>query len=151
VRLEESKYKDKFEAKIVLPEGNFYIFKKFVVGEVAQDVHFNWELAQIVLEKVYDYLGSRDVKMAYISNRVNAYSVHPQDWLQFYKERHHLEAFAVVAYNKIGFMNVVLEKIFSQTRIRKFSELEKAVQWVEQLSPGDQVVIDDEEDTAAFN
>ena len=73
------------------------------------------------------------------------------DWLQFYKERHHLEAFAVVAYNKIGFMNVVLEKIFSQTRIRKFSELEKAVQWVEQLSPGDQVVIDDEEDTAAFN
>jgi len=133
MRVEESHLKDKYEAKLVMDSGNFYVFKKYVVGEINEGAHFNWPVALEVIEKVYEHFGSRDIKVAYISNRVYSYSLDPQDWIQFYKERHHLEAFAIVAYNKIGLMNVILEKIFSQTRIKKFSSLEDATNWVEGL------------------
>jgi len=73
--------------------------------------------------------------LAYISNRVNDYTINAKDWPKFYKEQHHLEAFAIVACNKMGLMNVVLEKIFSYTRLQKFSSLDEAVTWVLSLKP----------------
>lgn len=136
MKVEESKYKDRYQKKISLHCGNFYIFDTYVISEISEGVHFNWELAEEVIELVYDHFGSRNIKVAYISNRVNNYSVHAQDWLNFYKERHHLEAFAVVAYSKLGLMNVILEKVFSQIRLKKFSSLDEAVQWVHSLTSG---------------
>lgn len=136
-RIEESTYKNVYLHKLELVSGNFYIFDTFVVGEINEGVHFNWQIAEGVIEKVYEYFGTRDIKVSYISNRVNDYSVHAQDWIQFYKERHHLESFAIVAYSKIGLMNVILEKIFSQTRIKKFENLDKAIEWVSHLNPSD--------------
>lgn len=133
MRVEESEFNDKYETKVVHETGNFYIFKKFIIGEVNEGAHFNWGVAKEIIEAVYEYFGSRDIKVAYISNRVHSYSLDPQDWLQFYKERNHLEAFAIVAYNKIGLMNVILEKIFTQTRIKKFNNLHDAIEWVENL------------------
>ena len=134
MHIESSKYKTLYRFKISEPFGNFYIFDDYIISEINQGVHFNWELAEIVIEQVYEYYGSRDIKVSYISNRVNSYSLYPQDWLRFYKERHHLEAFAIVAYNKIGLMNVILEKLFSQTRIRKFRDLDEAVSWVKEIN-----------------
>ena len=135
LKIENSPYKDLYQKKLSLASGNFYIFEKYVIGEVHEGVHFNWDSASELIELVYLHFGSRDIKVAYISNRVNSYSVHAQDWIQFYKERNHLEAFAVVAYTKIGFMNVVLEKIFSQARVRKFHTMEEAITWIEELKP----------------
>jgi hypothetical protein len=137
LKVEESKYKDHYQKKISLHYGNFYIFEKYVISEISEGVHFNWALAEEVIELVYEHFGSRDIKVAYISNRIYNYSVHAQDWLNFYKERHHLEAFAVVAYTKLGFMNVILEKVFSQIRLKKFSSLDDAVEWVLSLNPCD--------------
>lgn len=133
MKIEDSKYKFSYRHKIAEPFGNFYLFDNYVISEINEGVHFNWELAKGVIEQVYDYYGTRDIRVSYISNRVHSYSLHPQDWLRFYKERHQLEAFAVVVHNKIGLMNVILEKLFSQTRIRKFHFLEDAVNWIEAL------------------
>ncbi len=132
MRVEESKYKDLYEKKVVLESGSFYFFEKYIIAEIDEGVHYDWEAAKKMVDKAYEHYGE-EPKVAYITNRVNSYSVDPQDWLKFYKERHHLEAYAIVAYNRIGLMNVVLEKLFSQTRIRKFSHLDDAVEWV--LSP----------------
>lgn len=134
MRLEETKYRSEYLHKIDESIGSFYIFEHFVLSEINEGVHFNWELAEKVIEQVYSYYGSREIKVAYISNRVNSYSLYPQDWLRFYKERHHLEAFAIVAYNKIGLMNVILEKLFSQTRIRRFADLDEAIDWIKELN-----------------
>ena len=95
-------------------------------------MHFNWEIGKEIIELAYKHYGE-DIRVAYISNRVNDYSVNAQDWLKFFNERHHLEAFAIVAYSKIGLMNVILEKIFVQTKIRKFDSLEAAITWVLRL------------------
>jgi len=137
LKVEESKYKDLYQKKISLHYGNFYIFDTYVISEISEGVHFNWALAEGVINLVYEHFGSRDIKVAYISNRINNYTVHAQDWLNFYKERHHLEAFAVVAYSKLGLMNVILEKVFSQVRLKKFRDLDSAVEWVLSLKPGE--------------
>lgn len=129
MRVEESKYKHNYIKKVVLAFGNFYFFEKYIIAELNHGIHFNWEKGRELIDVAYEHYGE-DAKIAYISNRVNSYSVDPQDWIKFYKERHHLEAYAIVAYNKIGLMNVMLEKLFSQTRIRKFSDLDAAVEWI---------------------
>ena len=141
LKIEDSPYKDLYQKKLSLASGNFYIFEKYVIGEIHEGVHFNWDIAREVIELVYLHFDSRDIKVAYISNRVNSYSVHAQDWINFYKERNHLEAFAVVAYTKMGFMNVVLEKIFSQARMRKFHSMEEAIAWIGELKTQPTTVI----------
>lgn len=138
MRIEESKYENGYDKKVTIKSGDFYFFKKFVVAEIAEGVHFDWELAKEVIAMAYDHYG-QDIRVAYISNRVNSYSVNAPDWLNFYKERHHLEAIAIVAYDKMGIMNVVLEKIFNQTRLRKFKSLDEAVAWVSTIKDSSEV------------
>ena len=129
IKVEGSKYRDHFLKKLEFEFGNFYIFEEYVIGEVAEGVHFNWSLAEQVIHSVYDYFGTKDIKVAYISNRVNSYSVQPKDWMQFFKERHLIKCIAVVAYNKLGWMSVVLEKIFSNAPIKKFKDMDSAIDW----------------------
>ncbi|MEL6810531.1 MAG: hypothetical protein AAFP76_04280 [Bacteroidota bacterium] len=130
LRVEDSKYKDKYREKLSLDSGNYYIFDKFVIGEVNEGEHFDWETAKVVIQRVYLHFGTTDIKVSYISNRINSYSVQPKDWLIFFKERHKIKSIAVVAYNKMGMMSVVLERIFSKAPIRKFDNLDKAIHWV---------------------
>ena len=137
MKIEESKYKFIYRHKISEPFGNFYIFDDYVISEINEGIHFNWALAEIVIEQIYDSFGSRNVKLSFISNRINSYSLHPQDWMCFYKQGYQLQAYAIVAYNKIGLMNVILEKLFSQTRIRKFHHLDDAVNWIEEIKTRD--------------
>lgn len=129
MRVEDSKYNNLYDKKVSLKSGNLYFFKKFIITEMNEGVHFNWEMAQDSIAEAYEHYGE-DNKVAYISNRVNSYSVNAQDWLKFYQHRHHLEAIAIVAYNKVGLMNVEIEKIFNQTQLRKFNKLDDAVNWV---------------------
>ncbi len=129
VAVEKSKYREHFLKKLSFDFGNFYIFEEYVIGEISEGVHFNWDLAKQVIDAVYDYFGTTDLTIAYISNRVHSYSVQPKDWMQFFKERHHIKCIAVVAYNKMGWMSVVLEKIFSNAPIKKFKDMDSAIDW----------------------
>ncbi|GAB5399574.1 MAG: hypothetical protein Aureis2KO_11590 [Aureisphaera sp.] len=129
VKVENSKYREHYLKKLEFDFGNFYIFDTYVIGEISEGIHFNWDLASKVIYAVYDYFGTTDLKVAYISNRVNSYSVQPKDWMQFFKERHHIKCIAVVAYSKLGWMSVVLEKIFSNAPIKKFKDLDSAIDW----------------------
>ncbi|RMA64432.1 hypothetical protein [Ulvibacter antarcticus] len=132
MRVEDSKYKDSYERKVVLDSGNYYFFKKFIVAENKTGIHFTWEVAKEVISLAYEHYGD-DIQVTYISNRVNEYTLKAQDWLNFYKERHHLEAIAIVAYNKLGIMNVILEMVFNHIKFRKFNSLDDAINWVDSL------------------
>lgn len=132
MKLEDSPLiKDCF-VKISEPFGNFYIFEKFVISEIAEGVHFDWSKASCLIEKVYQYFGSRDVDINYISNRVHSYSVNAQDWLKFYKKRHKLARVAVVAYEEKGLLSVKIEKMFSKSKYKTFHTLDNAVKWAAQ-------------------
>ena len=89
---------------------------------------FNWSKAEKIIDVAYEVSG-KDRPIAYISNRINNYSVVPTDWLKFYKNRHKLEFYSIVAYNNSGLTSVILEKLFFKDKIRQFSSLEDAVGW----------------------
>lgn len=128
MRIEDSKYKDQYVKKITVVEGIYYFFDRYIVTEMNEGIHFDWTVAKKLIDLAYIHYG-KDIKVVYISNRINDYTIAPKDWLTFYYERHHLEAIAIVAYTKIGLMNVVLEKIFNQTRFKKFIALDDAINW----------------------
>ena len=89
---------------------------------------FDWSIAKKIIRVAYEVLG-RDKPIAYISNRIHNYSVVPTDWLKFYKHRHQLEFYSIVAYNNSGLASVVLERMFFRNKIRQFSNLEDAIKW----------------------
>ncbi|WP_036381124.1 hypothetical protein [Muricauda sp. MAR_2010_75] len=108
--------------------GVFYFFDGLVISEIKEGVVFNWTMAKKIINIAYEILG-KDNPIAYISNRIHNYSVIPTDWLKFYKNRHQLEFYSVVAYNKGGLSSIVLEKMFFKDNIRQFSDLENAIKW----------------------
>lgn len=108
--------------------GIFYFFDGLVISEMKEGAIFNWDIAEKIILVAYQVLG-KDKPIAYISNRINDYSVVPTDWLKFYKHRHRLEHYSIVAYNKSGLASVVLERMFFRHKIRQFSNLENAIKF----------------------
>ncbi|MCL6266752.1 hypothetical protein [Flagellimonas myxillae] len=108
--------------------GIFYFFDGLVVSEVKEDVVFNWNMAKKAIDAAYEIIG-REKPIAYISNRINNYSVVPTDWIKFYTHRNQLEFYSVVAHNKSGLASLILERMFFKNSIRQFSDLETAINW----------------------
>lgn len=108
--------------------GVFYFFDGLVISEIKEDVVFNWNMAQKAIDAAYEIIG-REKPIAYISNRINNYSVVPTDWLKFFTNRHQLELYSVVAYSKSGLASIILERMFFKNNIRQFSDLESAIKW----------------------
>ncbi|UBZ15923.1 hypothetical protein LDL77_09445 [Flagellimonas marinaquae] len=76
--------------------GTFYFFDGLVISEMNEGETFNWDIAETIIKVAYEVLG-KDKPIAYISNRIHNYSVVPTDWLKFYKHRHKLEFYSIVA------------------------------------------------------
>jgi len=116
----------------LLESGNYYFFEKFIVSEIHEGVHFNWKKAKEVIDLAYQYYGP-EPKLVYVSNRVNSYSIVPQDWVKFFKEKHPLKAMAVVCNKKAGMSNLVFEKLFFTSIIKRFTTLKEATIWANDL------------------
>lgn len=108
--------------------GIFYFFDGLIISEMNEGETFDWSIAEKIIDAAYEILGE-DKPIAYISNRINNYSVVPTDWLKFYKNRHKLELYSIVAYNKNGLASIILEKMFFKDSIRQFTDLESAISW----------------------
>ncbi|MAZ72546.1 MAG: hypothetical protein CMC70_05300 [Flavobacteriaceae bacterium] len=130
MKLENSPFLKNCLIKFSEPFGEFYLFEKFIVSEINEGVHFDWEKAEILINRVHEYFGTTEVEINYLSNRVHSYSVTAQDWLKFYQERHTVDRVAIVAYEKKGFLSVQLEKMFTKSNYKTFNSLEEAVEWL---------------------
>ncbi len=108
--------------------GIIYFFDGLIISEINEGEVFDWSIAERIIDAAHQILDS-DKPIAYISNRVNNYSVVPTDWLKFYRNRHKLEFYSVVAYNKSGLASIILEKMFFKDNIRQFTDLENAIKW----------------------
>nr|WP_299343888.1 hypothetical protein [Allomuricauda sp.] len=108
--------------------GVFYFFDNLVISEINEGVLFGWEMATKAVEAAYEIIG-RDNAIAYISNRVNSYSVVPTDWRKFYFNRHQLDFYSVVGNTQGSFASLILERMFFRNNIRQFSDLETAIKW----------------------
>lgn len=124
----ESNLNHELEDVYILDCGIFYFFDNFIISEIKEGLLFDWEMAQEIIFLADTHYGV-DHKIAYISNRIHSYSLVPQDWLKFFKVRNSISAFAVVSYSKQERSNILIERIFFKSKIRKFFDLKEAVKW----------------------
>ncbi len=108
--------------------GVFYYFEGLVISEMKEGAFFNWKMAKKAIKAAHEIFGE-DQPIAYISNRINSYTVVPADWVKFYKNRHQLDFYSVVGSTQGSFASLVLERMFFQNSINQFSDLESAVEW----------------------
>ncbi len=128
MKIEDSKYLNMEHEEIRLPFGNFYFFEKFVISELHEGVHFDWKRVKILSDLMQTHYGD-DKSLVYLSNRVNSYSIEPQSWLKFDKKYHLFIASGIIAYDNRGGLSVVLERLFSKERIKKFRSLKNGIEW----------------------
>ena len=133
MKIEDSKYIHIEHEEIKLPFGNFYFFEKFVVSELNQGVHFDWQRVKILSDIMISHYGKERKDIVYISNRVNSYSIEPQSWLKFDKKYNLFQASGIIAYDQRGGLSVVLERLFSKERIKRFRSLKEALDWAQEL------------------
>ncbi|TBN03023.1 hypothetical protein EYD45_10745 [Hyunsoonleella flava] len=133
MKFEKTPYFEKLKPyKLELPFGNYFFCKNLVVGELFEGVHFDWIMAKILLQEIYKFYGE-NAKICYIANRINAYSIDPQNWLRIEKEYDILLASAIVVYNNASYINASLEKHFTKKSIKRCLSLNEAMDWVENL------------------
>ena len=133
MRFEENKYFNLLpHSKIEFSFGNFYLCDTFVISEINEGIHFDWDKILEVIGALLDYYGE-DLKIAYISNRVDSYSIEPQLWYKFHKEFDFIIATATVAYNDRGYINASIEKQFTKSSLKRCNRLDDAIGWVKQL------------------
>jgi len=133
MKLEDSKYINSEHEEIKLPFGSFYFFEDFVVSELNEGVHFDWQRVKILSDLMISHYGKKRKGIVYISNRVNSYSIEPQSWLKFDKKYNLFQASGIVAYDQRGGLSVVLERLFSKERIKRFRSLKDAIDWANNL------------------
>jgi len=128
MKVEDSKYINLEHEEITLPFGNFYFFENFIVSELHEGIHFNWKRVKILSDIMQNHYGE-DPKLIYLSNRVNSYSIEPQSWLKFENKYPMFVATGIIAYDNRGGLSVVLERLFSKERIKRFRRLKDAIEW----------------------
>ena len=130
MKFENSKYfKLLRNSKIEFSFGTFFFLDKIIISELNEGIHFDWQKIEQVISAVAEHYGG-NFKIAFLSNKINSYSIEPHLWLRFYKEYNFIIASAIVTYNEIGFNNATLEKHFSRTSVKRCNTLDKGIEWI---------------------
>lgn len=133
MEFENSKLSNLLEySKVEFPFGNFYLLDKFVIAELKEGVHFSWDKIEEVIATVINHYG-KNIDIAYISNRINNYSLEPQLWIDFQKKHDFIVATAIVVYTKSNYMNASIEKHIFKNSIKRCESLTQAIEWVNNL------------------
>lgn len=119
--------------KIMLDFGSYYLCDNFFIMEVDDGVHLNWEKLEKLIISLRDYYGSHKT-LAYISNRINSYSIDPLLWSYFDKEDSILIAASIVSYRDSTFMSANIEKQLASIPLKRANNLDEAINWVQQLA-----------------
>jgi hypothetical protein len=134
MKFEDSKHSKTLDYyKLEISFGNFFLCEKFLISEISSGVHFDWNKIELVIKEVIKFYGT-DIRLGYISNRVNSYSIDPQDWAKVSKYDHMLAGSAIVYYNYMMYLNAALEKRFSKSEIHPYLNLDDAINWANKLA-----------------
>jgi len=130
---ENSKYFKELEhSKVEFSFGKFYLLDTFIISELNEGIHFDWEKIQEVIGMLLDRYGY-NIKIGYVSNRINSYSIEPQLWVDFQRDYGFIVASAIVSYSDFNYMNATIEKQFSKNSIKRCISLDEAINWIKNL------------------
>jgi len=133
VKFIESKYFGELDhSKLDFEYGNVYLFDNFVIAEIYEGIHLDWDKTKVFAEKLIEYYGS-GIKLGYISNRVNSYSVDPQSWKRTEKTYNLVLAASIVSYNVFSSLNAKIENHFATNKIQNYASLDEAISWIKSI------------------
>lgn len=106
--------------------GTIYFFDNILVMEAKEDVLISIKTGLSILLDVVKRVGLKSV--VYISNRVNSYSVDPNDY-KFLNMIPNLKGVAIVSYSEVNKQTADLEKSFIKKPCKTFDNLSEAKLW----------------------
>ncbi len=108
--------------------GHFKLYQDHILGTIKEGVHFDLELNSILGDNLKEHYGTNN-PVAYISNRVNHYSIDPMVH-KFNTSYHCLKAIAVVDRpDQILSTTDIESKFFKPQRLKGFKNIEEALNW----------------------
>ncbi|MFC0604796.1 hypothetical protein [Winogradskyella pulchriflava] len=119
--------------KVILDFGSYYLCDNFFIMEINEGEHFNWDKLNILLDSLRTYYGNHKV-LAYISNRINSYSIDPVLWSYFDKDDSILIAASIVSYRDSTYLNANIEKQIASIPMKRAWSLGEAIDWVKHLN-----------------
>ncbi len=133
MKFENSIYFKQLDHKaLILSFGKFYLLGNFIISEIHEGVHFDWDKIQELAAELINHYGY-NISIGYISNRINSYSIDLHLWTNFNKEFGFIVASAIVVHNDLSYMNATLEKQFSGKSLKRCSSLDEAINWIQNL------------------
>lgn len=110
--------------------GTIYFYDNILVMEGKQDAVFSIKTGLFILLKVIKIVGTKPV--VYISNRINSYSVDPNDY-KYLEMIPNLKGIATVSYSNVNKGSAQLEKQFFKKPFYDFDNLDAAKMWALEL------------------
>ncbi len=110
--------------------GILEVYNNFVLAVMKEGITVKPEYNEYLIEIAEKHFKNKP--FGYITNRKNSYSVDPRIYYETSKINN-LVAFSVVSVKKINLTNVELEKIFLKKPFKHFTELNNAIQWVNEI------------------
>ena len=130
MQFKNSKYFSSLSHKeIDLPFGKYYFCTKIVISELNEGVHFDWEKCHMIIGKILEFYGE-NAQIGFISNRINNYSVDPNNWVRAHTEYDFMIASAIVTYQNSSYKVATLEKYFSQKKLKRCFSINEAIEWL---------------------
>ncbi|WP_108803027.1 hypothetical protein [Aquimarina sp. Aq107] len=114
----------------LLDFGLIEIFEDYIKVTINEGVTVSPEHNDVLLEMVEKHYKNK--AFLYLTHRINSYSVNPTIYLETAKIEN-LIGFAVVSDNPIQIKQTKLEKAFFSKELRRFDDIESALQWKNEL------------------
>lgn len=107
-----------------------YFYNDIVVVEAKEGVTLSYKTAFSILVSGLKYVGNRP--FIYIANRINSYSVNPNDYIYLEKVPT-LKGIAIVSPSELGKKNAELELNFFRKPMAIFDTVSEAYHWGKQI------------------
>ena len=113
--------------------GTLTVGDHFIVGEMKEGTDIQLDIVSKLIDIAHERFNGE--RWAYISNRVNSYSLQPLVHFELSKVEKDMIAFAVVTDKELHIKNAELEKSYAGGRyeFECFANIENAIDWVTKL------------------
>lgn len=112
------------------PFGTVSVFDQYLIAVMNEGITVTPDLNDILEELAIESFGSK--KFAYITHRINSYSVDPKIYIKTSKISN-LVGFAVVNGEKIVIDNTEIERLFLNKPFKTFLNINDAISWAKEL------------------
>ncbi len=110
--------------------GTVYFYKNVVIVEAYEGVTLSYQTAFSILVKGLQNLRAK--QWIYIANRINSYSVNPNDY-KYLEKIPTLKGIAIVTPNEIGKKNAALEANFFNKPFAVVDDIPSAYNWAKTI------------------